>query len=318
MNDERLKDDHPIFSKLEEMDDNGLYDDMLELINQVPRKRWNVELLCTAASALNNSDRFAEAEHLLEEEKELFATNKDRARYHYLLGYAYYGRGELEKAREHALHALAWNPESESGQDLLLWCKQDCFEAVLDGTHKDEDFSWVYSLNIAFYDSWLIIKGTEQSILEKIQIFSELNPDDSNAYEFTSRMITDENKNGPFMVLACPDGIKTGDILNFTLWFEDNAFLLAYHRLDNRFSFVTAFYIEERKEDALTLHFENNLAAFISIPNVVGAQNIETGFNEDTSYHTLQTVCQEFRVSKEDLENMRKMGKKKIINFMNM
>lgn len=78
-NDERLLENDPVFTKLEELDDKDLYDEMLELINEIPRHRWNLELICTAASALNNSERFDEAERLLEEEKGFFITDQDKA-----------------------------------------------------------------------------------------------------------------------------------------------------------------------------------------------------------------------------------------------
>lgn len=122
-----------LLDQLELWHQNDLYEEIVEVIESIPKVDWEEEHYQRIASAKNNLDQYEEAIELLMEIEDTFT---EKHRWYFKVGYAYFYLDNIEKAYDAFEEALKYQEDDED----TLYFLDECIRYLVTPT-KDKPFS---------------------------------------------------------------------------------------------------------------------------------------------------------------------------------
>ena len=124
-----LLEDDPIFEKLDKLHDEDNFDEILNIVNSIPRENWNNRIWFRFISALNNKRDFYKARQEIKKIKPYCIKPEDIAKRYYVLGFIYFMEDKELAALNLYKKAIKADPNDIAGLNLQEDC-ENCEEFI--------------------------------------------------------------------------------------------------------------------------------------------------------------------------------------------
>uniref|UniRef100_UPI003F4C1B45 tetratricopeptide repeat protein n=1 Tax=Brachyspira catarrhinii TaxID=2528966 RepID=UPI003F4C1B45 len=276
-----------IIKKINQLNKNAEHEKIIEIITAIPKDERDTELFSLLARAYNNTRRYDEALDNLMHIREEYI---DDALWNYRIGYAYYYKGDKEKAEMHFKKVYDLDNEDADAYNFYMLCTEDKDDGINFEERVNRFWKW-FEENEKVISDYIDQKSdmSSEEIIEFVSngvalISNNLKFNFGGNYEFT---FTVESKEylfylTPRIVAAMPDKLKNKwkffpymlkqdiDDANFVVYNKDLSFkeilVLAEYDEDDNF-FNLKFFNE--KLNQLNENYAYN-AFYVMLEHAVG------------------------------------------------
>ena len=122
-----------LIDKLEQLHNEDKFQEIIDIIESLPKEQWDNEIFQRLASAKNNVGEYEEAVALL---KVIEDECVDNHRWHFKMGYAFYYMDLTGKALRYFKRALELKPEDEDTLMFIDWCREELAAKMADSSRE--------------------------------------------------------------------------------------------------------------------------------------------------------------------------------------